>query len=443
MAENENKVNTGDTGDEPKKSDLTPNADAPDALETGGDLKTARAEKTAQGEPAEKSGEGLKITGITFMKGDGAAAEKTADADLTDPKGGGKVTHIAFGKGGGEGDAVMPANEAVRNDGAAREQTAPKGRGGRPRKEKGDKPVPAGKGENGDKPPKEKKTRAARPTDGVKREKAVNIGSGASAQSAGDDKTPPVPETLKEPPRTNEKEEIIQIPLADLFPFKDHPFQVRDDKAMKNLVESVKERGVDQPALVRPREGGGYELVAGHRRQRASELAGYTAVPCIVRKMTDEEAVLAMAESNFNQRAEILPSERAAALKMQLDAIKRQGARFRGVASGDVDKRSNEIVAERNGMNYKTVQRYIALNHVAPDLMKFVDGGKVAPMTVAYQMSFLDAKHQKYIAQSLDGEARVPTEEKVKRMRELQKQKLLNPDSIDGIMMEENKKESC
>jgi len=192
---------------------------------------------------------------------------------------------------------------------------------------------------------------------------AVAGGSVISGSSATAQEVPAAePEVTapKDATRPGIKETVVYITHAELHPFKHHPFQIRDDEAMKSLVESVKDRGIDQPALVRPREDGGYELVAGHRRQHAAELAGYTNIPCIVRNMTDDEAILAMTESNFNQRAEILPSERAQALKMQLDAIKRQGARSEGIANGDVGKRSNEVIAERNKMSIKNVQRYIA-----------------------------------------------------------------------------------
>ncbi len=149
-----------------------------------------------------------------------------------------------------------------------------------------------------------------------------------------------------------EKEEIVYLNLSELFPFKDHPFGVRDDAEMKGLVASVKDNGVHQPALVRPREGGGYEIIAGHRRQRASELAGFVNMPCIVRNMTDDEAILAMTDDNLRHREKILPMEKAQSLKMQVEAISHQGTKMEGVAAGDVGKRSTEIVGERNGMNY-------------------------------------------------------------------------------------------
>ena len=250
----------------------------------------------------------------------------------------------------------------------------------------------------------------------------------------------PEPEPPRDATRINDKETIVYIAHADLHPFKNHPFQVRDDNDMKNLVTSIKERGVDQAAIVRPRESGGYEIVAGHRRQLASEKAGILNVPCVVRNMTDDEAILAMTESNFNQRSEILASERAQALKMQLDAIKRQGERFNGVASGDIGKRSNEIIAERNQMGVKTVQRYIALNNLVPELMGYVDDKKI-PFTAAVEMSYIRPKNQKYIAINIDAQDSSPSLVQTQRMRELDRNGTLNSDVIDGIMLEEKKEE--
>ena len=151
---------------------------------------------------------------------------------------------------------------------------------------------------------------------------------------------------------------------------------------MKGLVESVKDNGVHQPALVRPREGG-YEIIAGHRRQRASELAGFANMPCIVRNMTDDEAILAMTDDNLRHREKILPMEKAQSLKMQVEAISHQGTKMEGVAAGDVGKRSTEIVGERNGMNYKQVQRYIRLTELVPELQSMVNEKKRQ-----YQRSF-------------------------------------------------------
>lgn len=201
------------------------------------------------------------------------------------------------------------------------------------------------------------------------------------------------------------------------------------------MVESVKEKGVTQPTMVRPREGGGYEMVSGHRRQMASELAHFTDMPCIVRNLTDEQAITQMVEDNTNQRESILPSERAAALKMQLDAIKRQGVR---VDDGTKGTRSNEIVADRNKMTVKQVQRYIKLNELVPDLMKMVDDKKIA-FTPAVELAFIKPKNQNYIAIAIEGNQSSPSLSQAQRLRELDQKNTLNPDMIDGIMLEEKK----
>jgi ParB-like chromosome segregation protein Spo0J len=210
------------------------------------------------------------------------------------------------------------------------------------------------------------------------------------------------------------------------------------------MVESVKDKGVTQPAIVRPREDGGYEIVSGHRRQKATELAGYFEMPCIVRNLTDEEAITQMVEDNTNQRENILPSERAKALKMQLEAIKRQGARADLSTSGqDAPKfengqRSNQVVAERNKMTVKQVQRYIKLNDLVPDLMKMVDEKKIA-FTPAVEMAYIKPKNQRYIAVAIEGQQSAPSLSQAQRMRQLDEKGMLNADVIDGIMLEEKK----
>ena len=238
----------------------------------------------------------------------------------------------------------------------------------------------------------------------------------------------------KEAPRSEEPEQIVYLKLADLHAFKNHPFQVKDDEEMRAMVESVKDKGVTQPAIVRPRKGGGYEIVSGHRRQQASELAGYTDMPCIVRNLTDEQAITQMVEDNTNQRESILPSEKAKALKMQLEAIKRQGARD-GSGNG---QRSNEIVAQRNKMTVKQVQRYIKLNELVPDLMKLADENKLK-FTPAVELAFIRPENQRYIALVIEAQQSSPNLSQAQRLRELDQKNMLNPDIIDGIMLEEKK----
>ena len=216
-------------------------------------------------------------------------------------------------------DAPAPAHSgkvvdfaAARDEAAKEEKKAVKQK---PSSEKG-KAAKPGKG----RPPKTEKTAPEQ----TKPPKAGKTHAAPVEKAAPH--APEVPPTPRDATRA-EKEEIVYLDLSDLHPFKDHPFGVRDDAEMKSLVESVRNGGVNQPALVRPREGGGYEIIAGHRRQMASQLAGYRNMPCIVRNMTDDEAILAMTDDNLRQRETILPSEKAMSLKMQYEAIKHQGAR--------------------------------------------------------------------------------------------------------------------
>ena len=311
---------------------------------------------------------------------------------------------------------------AARDEAAREEKKAIKQK---PPKEKG-KPAKPGKG----RPPKAEKTA---PEQG-KPPKAGKTHAAPEEKAAPP--APEVPPTPRDATR-GEKEEIVYLDLSDLHPFKDHPFGVRDDAEMKSLVESVRNGGVNQPALVRPREGGGYEIIAGHRRQMASQLAGYRNMPCIVRNMTDDEAILAMTDDNLRQRETILPSEKAMSLKMQYEAIKHQGARGDSAEAG---KLSLESVGQRNGMSVKTVQRYIWLNDLVPELKQTMDDGKLS-FTPAVEISRVRPKHQKYIAVSIEGQQASPSKGQAKRLRELDKENKLSPDVIDGILCEEKKKE--
>ena len=311
---------------------------------------------------------------------------------------------------------------AARDEAAKEEKKAIKQK---PPKEKG-KPAKPGKG----RPPKAEK---AAPEQG-KPPKAGKTHAAPEEKAAPP--APEVPPTPRDATRA-EKEEIVYLDLSDLHPFKDHPFGVRDDAEMKSLVESVRNGGVNQPALVRPREGGGYEIIAGHRRQMASQLAGYRNMPCIVRNMTDDEAILAMTDDNLRQRETILPSEKAMSLKMQYEAIKHQGARGDSAEAG---KLSLESVGQRNGMSVKTVQRYIWLNDLVPELKQTMDDGKLS-FTPAVEISRVRPKHQKYIAVSIEGQQASPSKGQAKRLRELDKENKLSPDVIDGILCEEKKKE--
>ena len=249
-----------------------------------------------------------------------------------------------------------------------------------------EKPEPTKKTTAPKKETKEMPVQTAKPG---KPKSTVSVSKGAPGASAPAQAAPTPPEPPKESPRRGE-EQIVYLQLNELHAFKNHPFGVRDDEEMRAMVSSIKDKGVTQPAIVRPLEGGGYEIVSGHRRQKASELAGYTDMPCIVRNLTDDEAITQMVEDNLNQREEILPSEKAKALKMQLEAIKHQGTRTSGhVDPKEAGKRSNEIVAERNKMAVKQVQRFIRLNELVPDLMKLVDDKKIG-FTTAVELSYIN-----------------------------------------------------
>ena len=308
---------------------------------------------------------------------------------------------------------------------------SPKRRGRPPKADKektaspGQKEAPSKKGKAAQKPaPAKKPEKAPKATPEVK----------APVQA----ETPAAP---TEAPRPGKEEQIVYIKLSELHAFKNHPFQVRNDEEMKAMVSSVRDKGVTQPAIVRPREDGGYEIVSGHRRQKASELAGFVDMPCIVRDLTDEQAITQMVEDNTNQRENILPSERAKALKMQLEAIKHQGAKE--ATSGQLDpkdagRRSNEIVAERNKMTVKQVQRYIKLNDLVPDLQKMMDAGQIK-FTPAVELAYIKPKNQRYIAVAIEGQQSAPSLSQAQRMRELDQKGVLNGDVIDGIMMEDKK----
>ena len=292
-----------------------------------------------------------------------------------------------------------------------------------------------------DRPPKaEKSDKAAKSEKAPKKEKTARPEKAPAKEEAPatEPEQPPVP---RDATRNGETEQVVYLNLSELHGFKGHPFGVRDDAEMRSLVESVKNGGVNQPALVRPIEGGGYEIIAGHRRQKASELAGYANMPCIVRNMTDDEAILAMTDDNLRQRSEILPSEKAQSLKMQVEAIKHQGARDtsgQNVQKEDVGKRSIQIVGERNDMNSKQVQRYIRLTELVPDLVKAVDEKNLS-FTPAVEISFIKRKNQNLIAVSLGSEQSSPSLSQAQRLRKLDQEGMLNGDVIDGILCEQKK----
>ena len=246
-------------------------------------------------------------------------------------------------------------------------------------------------------------------------------------------------------------EKVVRIPLAELHPFPNHPFHVRDDEAMQNTVDSIKEYGVLTPGIVRPREDGGYEIVAGHRRKHGSELAGLTDMPCIVREMDDDTATILMVDSNI-QREDILPSERAQAYKMKLDAIRRKAGRPAKNAeistAGNCDqvghnydgKRSVQIVADEAGESKTQVQRYIRLTELQPELQQMVDEKKIA-MTPAVELSYLKPEEQQMLLTAIDSEQATPSLSQAQRMKKLSQAGKLNDDTMLDIMMEQKKPE--
>ena len=236
-------------------------------------------------------------------------------------------------------------------------------------------------------------------------------------------------------------ETIKDIPLNKLNPFPDHPFGVRDDEAMQQTVESVREYGVLVPAIARPLEDGSYELISGHRRKRACELAGLTTMPVIVRNVDRNTATIIMVDSNL-QRENILPSERAKAYKMKLEAIKRQGARH-DLTSSQVETklRADERVAQESGESRAQVQRYIRLTELQPELQQMVDEGKIG-MTPAVELSYLKPTEQKLLIDTIDSEQATPSLSQAQRMKRLSQEGRLTDDSMLGIMMEQKKPEN-
>ena len=241
--------------------------------------------------------------------------------------------------------------------------------------------------------------------------------------------------------REDEKrEKVTDMPLSELHPFPDHPFQVRDDDSMKETVESIKEYGVLVPAIVRPRTDGGYELISGHRRKHACELAGLPTMPVIVRDLDDDAATIIMVDSNI-QRENILPSERAKAYKMKLEAIKRQGARTDLTSPQVAAKfRSDDKVAEGTNISGDTVRRYIRLNELSPQLQQMVDDKKIA-MTPAVELSYLKPEEQTLLLDTIESEQATPSLSQAQRLKKFSQEDHLNEDSMLAIMSEEKKPE--
>ena len=239
---------------------------------------------------------------------------------------------------------------------------------------------------------------------------------------------------------TRQTEQIQQIPIAELHPFKNHPFKVLDDEAMQRTVESVAQFGVLAPLIARPREEGGYEIISGHRRQHAAELAGLKTLPVIVRNMSDEEAVIKMVDSNL-QREHILPSERAFAYKMKLEAIKNQGARS-DLTSCQVGTkfRADAALASGTEESARNVQRFIRLTNLIPELLDLVDQKKIS-FNPAVELSYLTAAEQRDFLEAMQDTQNAPSLSQAQRIKKLSQEGQCSYDAIFDIMGEEKKAE--
>ena len=236
-----------------------------------------------------------------------------------------------------------------------------------------------------------------------------------------------------------QRERVQEIPLDQLKPFRNHPFKVRDDQRMLDTVDSIREYGVLVPAIARPDPEGGYELISGHRRKRGCEMAGLQTMPVIIRDLDDDAAVLVMVDSNI-QREELLPSERAFAYKMKLEALKHQGART-DRTSGQVVQKSKlsvEIVAEQAGENYKQVQRYIRLTELISELLDMVDERKLA-FNPAVEVSYLKRDEQRMLLEAMDAEQTTPSLSQAQRLKKFSQEGRLTEEAMSAIMSEEKK----
>lgn len=234
-------------------------------------------------------------------------------------------------------------------------------------------------------------------------------------------------------------EEIKPIPLTELKPFSEQPFKVLEDDSMAELVESIKQSGVLSPVVTRPHPDGGYEILSGHRRARASEIAGLKEVPCVVKNLDDDTAIILLVDSNL-QREHILPSEKAFAYQMKLEAMKRQGARTdltsAQIGQKSEGKLSKEILAEQVGESRNQIQRYIRLTNLIDPILEMVDKNEIA-MNAAVELSYLKTKEQSAVMDAIESEAGAPSIEQAKKIRRFNDEGRLNPDVILSIMQEQ------
>ena len=246
--------------------------------------------------------------------------------------------------------------------------------------------------------------------------------------------------STEESRQEQQREQVQQIPIGELFPFKNHPFKVLDDESMQRTVESVEQYGVLSPLIARPRAEGGYEIISGHRRQHAAQLAGLDALPVIVRNMDDDAAVLLMVDSNL-QRENILPSERAFAYKMKLEALKNQGARS-DLTSCQVGTkfRADELLAENSSESARNVQRFIRLTSLIPELLDMVDEKKIA-FNPAVELSYLDTNQQRVFLEAMNDTQNAPSLSQAQRLKKLAQEGHFSYDVAFAVMGEEKKDE--
>ena len=245
--------------------------------------------------------------------------------------------------------------------------------------------------------------------------------------------------STEESRQEQKREQVQQIPIGELFPFKNHPFKVLDDESMQRTVESVEQYGVLSPLIARPRPEGGYEIISGHRRQHAAQLAGLDALPVIVRQMDDDAAVLLMVDSNL-QRENILPSERAFAYKMKLEALKNQGARSDLTSVQVAPKLSTEKIGEEVGMSKDNVKRYIRLTNLIPELLDMVDEKKIA-FNPAVELSYLDESQQRDFLEAMNDTQNAPSLSQAQRLKKLAQEGHFSYDVAFAVMGEEKKDE--
>lgn len=239
------------------------------------------------------------------------------------------------------------------------------------------------------------------------------------------------------------EEKVVQIPISQIRDFPEHPYKVKDDESMNELVDSIMQRGLIQPVIIRPTEDGNYEMVSGHRRKRAFEIAGMKNIPARVKEMTKDEAILAMVDSNL-QREVILPSEKAFAYKMRLEAMKRQGERtdLTSVPVAQKSKTSRELLGEEVGESQDQIRRYIRLTNLIPELLELVDEGRIA-MRPAVEISYLPEEAQMQLYETIDYNDATPSHYQAIRLRNFHRDGKLTPEVIEAIMSEEkpNQKE--